>query len=504
MITVSLKPGVRLVTDAPESLIIEAPGARMRLSRLGPAARELLQRLATAPLAWDTRVSGELVGLPRCDRALAVPVLNQLAGRRLVQFGCAVGRRQLMIASPTGGPARFELDAECGDRPVRLSRFTYIRSRHQELVLECPQRFLRLHLLAPEVISILPLLAYGCSFADLCEQIPACDKEETAEAVRFLLAAGAIGVISSAGALDEDTDPQIAPREFHDVAFHASTRQGLTDNAFGGIFPFLGKLPPAPALKPAMSEIRIPLAVPDMARVMRHDPRLATVMEARRSVRRYGDQALTAEELGEFLYRTARAQFILPPDPASGRFYEATRRTYPSGGAAYDLELYLTLNDCDGIASGVYHYEPSEHALSLVNDQPGTIEALLKNARSQTGQEEVPQVLLTFASRFNRLSWKYRAISYATTLKNAGVLYEAMYLVATAMNLAPCALGGGDSALFSLAAGLDPMIESSVAEFILGTRSPLDLQAGLVPPGRESQNAPADPGAIPPPAENPE
>jgi hypothetical protein len=30
-----------------------------------------------------------------------------------------------------------------------------------------------------------------------------------------------------------------------------------------------------------------------------------------------------------------------------------------------------------------------------------------------------------------------------------GVLYEAMYLAATAMGLAPCGLGGGDAALFA-------------------------------------------------------
>jgi SagB-type dehydrogenase family enzyme len=497
MISASLQPGVRLAVDGPESLVVEAPGARMRLARLGPAARQLLLRLATAPLVWDSQVPRELVGTPGCDLAVAVPILNQLAGRRLIYFGCAIGERELMTASPTGGPARFEFNAECGDEQVRLSRFTYLRSRQSQLVLECPQRFLRLHLFAPEVMSLLPGLARGESPIELCTHNSACEKEEIGEVVRFLLAAGAIGVVSGAGTVEEDADPQLAQREFHDVAFHASTRQGLTDNTFGGIFPFLGRFQPAPALKPAMSANPIPLAVPDMDGVLRHDPPLARVMETRRSLRRYGEHAMAADQLGEFLYRTARARFIVPADPASGLFYEATRRTYPSGGATYDLELYITLSCCDGIAAGVYHYEPLRHALSLLNSQSAMIEALLRNARRQTGQKEVPQVLITFASRFNRLSWKYRAISYATTLKNAGVLYEAMYLVATAMNLAPCALGSGDSALFNRATGLDPMVESSVAEFILGTRSPLDLQVGPGSPGSESQNAPLATGATP-------
>jgi hypothetical protein len=38
------------------------------------------------------------------------------------------------------------------------------------------------------------------------------------------------------------------------------------------------------------------------------------------------------------------------------------------------------------------------------------------------------------------------------------------------MNLAPCALGGGNSDLFAEAAGLDYYAETSVAEFMLSAR----------------------------------
>jgi hypothetical protein len=45
-----------------------------------------------------------------------------------------------------------------------------------------------------------------------------------------------------------------------------------------------------------------------------------------------------------------------------------------------------------------------------------------------------------------------------------------MYCVATAMGLAPCALGAGDPAVFAEATGLDPLVEGTVGEFILGSR----------------------------------
>jgi hypothetical protein len=44
-----------------------------------------------------------------------------------------------------------------------------------------------------------------------------------------------------------------------------------------------------------------------------------------------------------------------------------------------------------------------------------------------------------------------------------------MYLTATAMGLAPCAIGGGDADLFARAAGTDYCAETSVGEFLLGS-----------------------------------
>ena len=73
------------------------------------------------------------------------------------------------------------------------------------------------------------------------------------------------------------------------------------------------------------------------------------------------------------------------------------------------------------------------------------------------------------SSRFQRASWKYSGSAYALTLKNAGVLCQSIYLVATAMRLAPCALGDGNAHLFAQAAGLDYFQESSVAEILLGS-----------------------------------
>jgi SagB-type dehydrogenase family enzyme len=102
------------------------------------------------------------------------------------------------------------------------------------------------------------------------------------------------------------------------------------------------------------------------------------------------------------------------------------------------------------------------------------VNALLREGASVLQQKELPQVLLTIAARFSRVAWKYESIAYALILKNLGVLYQTMYLVAESMGLAACALGGGNADLFAAAAGVDYYAESSVGELVLGSRPAID------------------------------
>ena len=67
--------------------------------------------------------------------------------------------------------------------------------------------------------------------------------------------------------------------------------------------------------------------------------------------------------------------------------------------------------------------------------------------------------------------WKYEGMGYELALKNSGVLTGLMYLVATAMGLAPCALGSGDSAAFALLSGIDPLVEPYIADFAIGSKA---------------------------------
>jgi SagB-type dehydrogenase family enzyme len=98
------------------------------------------------------------------------------------------------------------------------------------------------------------------------------------------------------------------------------------------------------------------------------------------------------------------------------------------------------------------------------------VEALLESAGLATGELHMPQVLIVIAARFQRAAWVYESIAYANILKDVGTLLQTMYLVATAMNLAPCAIGAGNSDLFAAAVGTDYYAETSVGELSLGSK----------------------------------
>jgi SagB-type dehydrogenase family enzyme len=149
---------------------------------------------------------------------------------------------------------------------------------------------------------------------------------------------------------------------------------------------------------------------------------------------------------------------------------ELTLRPYPSAGALYELEIYLAVQHCDRISPGMYHYDPLDHQLTRVSADEQIVEELWTGAAGSAEIESRDiQVLLILAARFPRITWKYSTLAYSAILKHVGVLMESMYLTATAMNLAPCALGTGDSDVFTKAIGSDYYAETSVGEFLLGS-----------------------------------
>jgi SagB-type dehydrogenase family enzyme len=345
-----------------------------------------------------------------------------------------------------------------------LSRFAYLHQEGEQMVLESPLAHSKVVLHDKKASAILQTLAKPTSLDELCREFQEVPQTVVSSFLSLLNAHQSLVVVNENGHIEEDKT--LVQWAFHDLFFHTRSRQGRHTHISGANHRFEGKIAPLPAVKPQMSDTTIPLYKPNIGILKEKDVPFTRVMEERCSLRKQCKQPITLEQLGEFLYRTARVRQIIGTEE---RPYERSNRPYPGGGACYELELYLVVNTCEGLPAGIYHYAPSEHSIEKLTDRTPEIEKLLENAYYATAQQGSPQILIVMAARFQRVMWRYDGMAYAI-LKNVGVLYQSMYLVATAMGLAPCALGGGDSDLFAIATGIDYYVETSVGEFILGSR----------------------------------
>jgi len=353
---------------------------------------------------------------------------------------------------PTGEPA--------GD--LVLSRFAVIHRSGADLLIESPRSWCAVRVHDPAVVT--GLAAYLVPRAGT-------DAGSTPLATRIRSdLTWATMLVGTPG--DEDTAFDLRQWSPHELWFHQRSRgDGIPDRPFGRTRWAAGRFEPLPARRPSFAGPAVDLPRPDLDAVRRTDTTLTGVLEERRSIRRHDDQRpITLDQLGGFLYRAAGVRRVAARDGV-----EFLTGPNPSGGALDPLEFYVAVRLAEGIEAGLYRYDRFGHRLERVSGLTRTVRRLVDAAQSATGSAEAPetyppQVVVLLAARFGRVGWSYETLTYSLILKQVGVAYQTMYCVATAMGLAPCALGAGDPAAFAAATGLDPLSEGTVGEFIVGSR----------------------------------
>jgi len=346
------------------------------------------------------------------------------------------------------------------DQVYRISRNVSIRPVGDAFVVESLTSGRTMPLSSPSVFRLLLAVARPVRGRDLLAGV---NEAQRPAVLRFLERCQRDGVLTVVGADGEETGEGLSHWEFHDLFFHVRSRRGRNPGPMGATYPLRGRVPPEPAFREDRVPETVPLQRPDMARLAEADASFTSVLEGRRS--RHCARPVPLERLGEFLFRACRVTEVQHLEDGE----TLARRVYPSGGSLHSLETYVTAWACDGLARGVYRYRPCEHDLVPLRGWDAEVEGLLRDAQAATGRPgDFPPVLLTLASRFRRVSYKYQSLAYRLVLQEVGALYQTMYLIATAMGLAPCALGGGDSDRFARVTGVDYYHETSVGEFILG------------------------------------
>ncbi len=457
-----LRPGVYLAIDRGGREYLLHKSSSEQLGKLTETQRSVLRQLAEREYSVESlkaiaRSQDQDRGIEELDLLLAL-----LRAGGWLQITMVRGDRPAYTMEPYRRPANARPDDHGADRV--LSRFAVMRRSGTDLVIESPRSWCAIRVHDPDVVAALAAFI-GPRAKEAPPSLPPLAARLQSDLTWAAMLVEASGT--------EDTVFALRQWSPHELLFHLRSRgEGVPDGRFGRTRWAAGEFEPLPVRRDSFAGQGIDLPRPDLDALRRSDATLTVVLEERRSIRRHDDQhPITRAQIGEFLYRVAGVRATMVHDGV-----EIMTGPSPSGGALDELEFYLAVRLAECLEPGLYRYDRFGHGLEHVCGPTRAVRRLIGAAQNATGGSPVspetypPQLVVILAARFGRVGWSYETLTYSLILKHVGVTYQTMYCVATAMGLAPCALGAGDPAVFAEATGLDPLSEGSVGEFILGSR----------------------------------
>lgn len=151
---------------------------------------------------------------------------------------------------------------------------------------------------------------------------------------------------------------------------------------------------------------------------------LEAALAERRSVRHFTDRPLSLAVVGQVLWA---AQGVTHPEG---------RRTAPSAGATYPLEVYLVAGAVEGLPAGVYRYRCRDHRLEPVSQ--GDVRAdLTAAALNQAWMRGAPASIVVAAvgartaARYGQRAGRYVAMEVGAAMENMQVQGVALGLGST-------------------------------------------------------------------------
>jgi SagB-type dehydrogenase family enzyme len=145
-----------------------------------------------------------------------------------------------------------------------------------------------------------------------------------------------------------------------------------------------------------------------------------------------------------------------------------TRRTVPSGGALYPLELYALVAAVDGVPVGLHHYDPFAHRLELLRDRAAPAE--LAAALVDPALVERAALLLVVTAVLWRTRFKYGARGYRFALLEAGHVTQNVVLACAALGLPALPVGGFYDRGVDAVVGANGLDEASLYVVAIGGR----------------------------------
>jgi len=184
---------------------------------------------------------------------------------------------------------------------------------------------------------------------------------------------------------------------------------------------------------------------------------LERVICERRSVRRFSGEPASPEELARLLFLTYGRTGLRGPG-----------RPIASGGGLYPLELYVTVLNVTGLEPGLYHYNVERHCLDVVRsgDTFGELESCL--SLQDIEEPRRAALILNVCAMLPRSTVKYGDRGYRLVLMEAGEAVHNLALLASALGLASCPLGGFVDNALSRYLGIDGVEEVPLVPMVFG------------------------------------
>lgn len=200
---------------------------------------------------------------------------------------------------------------------------------------------------------------------------------------------------------------------------------------------------------------------PTKIRLPSPEPQTGTLGQAvhsRRSVRDFTSRPLTQSQVSELLHTACGVTAKV-----SGHGLRAA----PSAGALYPFEIYPVVMRVEGLEPGIYHYDPSSHAVELRarGDLSGDL------VLACLGQEFLfgAGVVFVLAAVFERTCHKYGDRGYRYVYMEAGHISQNLYLQAANLGLGTVAIGAFFDHQVNALIGLDGFREAVLYMQAVGT-----------------------------------
>ena len=262
----SLPEDVTVATQNDGELTLLGLRSPFTLRQMPPGLRDALGRLA-APGESAQRLA-ERVRAVDGPAALArwYYHLQDLARRSLLRLAVNADGDRLATLEPTAPSFILPPAGALPDRCYVLSRFAWVQRHGEVLVLESPLSPARIVLDDPRAAALVHSLTHPGTVAEIRGRVTDLPTDAVAPLLGLLVHAGAACAVDDHGVSAEDADPALRFWQFHDLLFHARSRQGRHDGPVGATYPQAGRLDPPPAVQPETGDDGIALHRPDLER----------------------------------------------------------------------------------------------------------------------------------------------------------------------------------------------------------------------------------------------